>query len=54
MQNMLQCWCWRDVTEREYPELLHLLPTKEDITLQKLKDGGIMTDTCILPGFAIL
>jgi len=36
----------RDVTEREFPELLHLLPTKEDITLQKLKGGGIMTDTC--------
>ena len=44
MQNMLQCW--RDVTEREFPEMLHLLPTKDDITLQKLKDGGIMTDTC--------
>jgi len=44
MQNMLECW--QEVTRREFTELLHLLPIKEDITLQKLENGGIITDTC--------
>ena len=39
--------CWREVTEREgYPELIDLLPKPDDITLDKLVNGGIMTDTC--------
>ena len=44
MQNMLKCW--RDVTEREYPELVALLPTVDELSLQKLVNGGIITDTC--------
>ena len=37
---------WRDVTEREFPDRVHLLPKPDDITLDKLEDGAVMTDTC--------
>ena len=38
--------CWREVTEREYPQFTHLLPSKKDVDLNKLINGAIMTDTC--------
>lgn len=41
---MLQCW--RDVTLREYPDFVDLLPSPDDIDINKLIGGGIMTDTC--------
>ena len=44
MQKVLQCW--RDVTDREYPDFLHMLPLPEEIDIDKLINGGIMTDTC--------
>jgi hypothetical protein len=44
MKNMLRCW--REVTEREYPDFLHLLPHPGDIDFNKLVHGSIMTDTC--------
>ena len=37
---------WRTVTEREYPEFVDMIPRPEDIDLDKLVGGGIMTDTC--------
>ena len=37
---------WRDVTNREYPDFLHMLPFPENIDINKLINGGIMTDTC--------
>ena len=37
---------WRDVTEREFPELLHLLPSPDGVDLNKLAGGAAMTDTC--------
>ena len=37
---------WRQVTEREYPDFVHLLPKPDDIDLNKLVGGSIMTDTC--------
>ena len=38
--------CWRDVTEREYPDFVELLPRPEDIHLNKLVNGGIITNGC--------
>ena len=40
----MQCWC--DVTQKEFPELLHLLPSADGIDLSKLDGGSTMTDTC--------
>ena len=36
---------WRAVTEREFPDLLHLLPDPEGVDLNKLDGGTAMTDT---------
>jgi hypothetical protein len=41
---MLGKWC--EITEREYPDLVNLLPKPEEIDINKLVGGGIMTDTC--------
>ena len=38
--------CWRAVTEREYPDFVHILLQPDDIDLNKLENGGIMTNTC--------
>ena len=37
---------WREITDREYPEFEDLLPKPEEIDINKLVGGGIMTDTC--------
>ena len=37
---------WRDVTQKEFPELLHLLPSADGIDLSKLDGGSTMIDTC--------
>ena len=37
---------WRDVTEKEYPEFVHLIPDPNELSLSKLNGGGVMTDTC--------
>ena len=37
----------RDVVQADFPELLYLLPTVDDITLDKFENGSVvMTDTC--------
>ena len=36
----------REITAVEYPNLLHLLPLPDNINIEKLADGSIMTDTC--------
>lgn len=37
----------RDVVQADFPELLHLLPTVDELTLDKFDDGSVvMTDTC--------
>ena len=37
---------WREITKEEYPEFVHLIPDPDELTLNKLDSGGIMTDTC--------
>jgi hypothetical protein len=37
---------WREITEREYPDFVDLLPKPEEIDINKLVGSGIMTDTC--------
>ena len=37
---------WRNITEEEFPDLVDLLPSAEDINLSKLEGGSVMTDTC--------
>ena len=37
---------WREVTEREFPELVHLIPHPEEVDMNKLEGGSSMTDTC--------
>ena len=37
---------WREITAVEYPNLLHILPLPDNINIEKLADGSIMTDTC--------
>jgi hypothetical protein len=38
--------CWRDVMEQEYPDFVNMLPQPEDIDLNTLANGSIMTDVC--------
>ena len=37
---------WRKITEEEFPDLLDLLPSANDINISKLENGSVMTDTC--------
>jgi hypothetical protein len=37
---------WHDVTEREFPELVHLIPSPDEVDMNKLEGGSSMTDTC--------
>ena len=44
MKHMLASW--HSVTEKEYPQYVHLIPYPYDIELSKIDNGGVMTDTC--------
>ncbi len=38
---------WRELTARDFPEMLNSIPQLNDINLEKLDDNGsVMTDTC--------
>jgi hypothetical protein len=38
---------WREITARDFPEMLNSIPQVNDINLEKLGDNGsVMTDTC--------
>ena len=38
---------WREITHEEYQEFVHVIPDPEEaISMQKLKGGAVMTDTC--------
>ena len=38
---------WRDITHKEYQEFVHMIPDPEEaMSMQKLKGGLVMTDTC--------
>ena len=37
---------WRDVTKREFPELVELIPHPDKLDMNKLEGGLSMTDTC--------
>ena len=44
MKHMLESWC--SVTEKEYPQYVHLITHQDEIDLAKIENGGVMTDTC--------
>ena len=45
MKEMLVTW--REITHEEYQEFVHMIPDPEEaISMQKLKVGAVMTDTC--------
>ena len=44
MKQILSSWC--SVTEKEYPQYVHLILHPEDIGLSKIYNGGVMADTC--------
>ena len=38
---------WREITHEEYREFVHIIPDPEEaMSMQKLKGGAVMTDTC--------
>ena len=38
---------WREITHEEYQEFVHMiLDPEEAMSMQKLKGGAVMTDTC--------
>ena len=38
---------WREITHEEYQEFVHMIPDPEEaMSIQKLKGGAVMTDTC--------
>ena len=37
---------WRIVTEKEYPQYVHLIPHPDEIDLSKIENSGVITDTC--------
>ena len=38
---------WREITHEEYQEFVHMIPDPEEaMSMQKLKGGAVMTDTC--------
>ncbi len=37
---------WREVTAREFPDFVDMIPDPDAIDLNKLVDGSVMTDTC--------
>ena len=38
---------WREITHEEYQEFVHMIPDPEEaMSMQKLKCGAVMTDTC--------
>ena len=38
---------WREITARDFPEMLNSIPQLNDINVEKLGDNGsVMTDTC--------
>ena len=38
---------WREITYEEYQEFVHMIPDPDEaMSMQKLKGGAVMTDTC--------
>ena len=37
---------WRSVTEKEYPQYVHLIPHPDEAELANIENGGVITDTC--------
>ena len=38
---------WREITHEKYQEFVHIIPDPEEaMSMQKLKGGAVMTNTC--------